>query len=373
MKKILTGLALLSGMTAAAQDKLEFTAEVGGVPDGTVVRIMRPLGNSATDSAYSKDGKFKATIDMSEGGSTYIIQFGDALDQNHGLFMYLDKGKLNIKSESIVMKNAQVTGSSFVDDWKTIERELLDKTLSTEKLNKLEEQYAEAMQLGDKESMAQFAEQQIVEKEALSKIAHEWLVRNPDLPAASYVVNAFMSTNNRIKWKALMDEMGPKLKGTFTIKYMNSLMTRDSNEWLTRIGQKLPEISLKDKNGKTVNLSDLQGKVVLIDFWASWCKPCRAQAPRLAKLYEKYKDQGFEILGVSIDDDQNKWKQAISEDKMTWMQLIGEKGKQSKVMADYKITGVPRTLLVSSKGLLVQNNPAPEKLEELVEFLLDQK
>src|SRR5688572_5849661 len=92
-----------------------------------------------------------------------------------------------------------------------------------------------------------------------------------------------------------------------------------------KLGEQAYEIKLPDVNGKVQKLSEQRGKVVLIDFWASWCGPCRRANPELAVLYSKYKDKGFEIFGVSIDDEKKAWKKAIAADGITWKQ-VNEKG-----------------------------------------------
>src|ERR1700709_1480810 len=91
-------------------------------------------------------------------------------------------------------------------------------------------------------------------------------------------------------------------------------------------GKPAPEISLINMEGKQINLSDLKGKIVLIDFWASWCGPCRANNPRLIKLYQKYHDNGFEILGVSVDNNAMYWRAAVQQDNLDWIQVNDNKG-----------------------------------------------
>ena len=103
-----------------------------------------------------------------------------------------------------------------------------------------------------------------------------------------------------------------------------------------KIGQMAPEISLPDTKGNTINLSSLKGKVVMIDFWASWCGPCRRANPSVVRLYEKYKDKGLEVYGVSIDSKKNDWIKAIQHDKITYTQVNDDGGWQSSVAADRK-------------------------------------
>ncbi len=121
-------------------------------------------------------------------------------------------------------------------------------------------------------------------------------------------------------------------------------------------GATAPLFTLSDTNGASVSLADLRGKVVLIDFWASWCEPCRAEGPNLKTQYKLYKDKGFEILSVSIDTDKKSWLKAISDDGLTWLQVSDLKGYNSDVVRSYGIGGVPAFFLIDKDGRIMANS-----------------
>ncbi len=130
------------------------------------------------------------------------------------------------------------------------------------------------------------------------------------------------------------------------------------------IGNKAPEISLKDMDGNIKNLSDLKGKMVLIDFWASWCGPCRVENPNVVKTYAAYKDKefkggdGFEIFSVSLDQNKGKWKKAIEKDKLTWDNHVSDlKGWGNAAARTYRISRIPATYLIDGDGIIIQKNP----------------
>ena len=132
-----------------------------------------------------------------------------------------------------------------------------------------------------------------------------------------------------------------------------------------------PEIAFENRSGNIMKLSDLKGKVVLIDFWASWCGPCRAENPNVVKMYQKFKDKGFTIFSVSLDEDAAKWKEAISKDKLAWEFHVSDlKGWKSSVVANYGIEGIPFTVLVNKEGKIIGKNLRGEKLEETLNELL---
>ncbi|MCC7501528.1 MAG: TlpA family protein disulfide reductase [Flavobacteriales bacterium] len=150
-------------------------------------------------------------------------------------------------------------------------------------------------------------------------------------------------------------------------KAQEAEMERLSN--LIPVGSEAPDFSQQDPNGKTIALSSLRGKVVLIDFWASWCKPCRMENPNVKRVYEKYHAKGFEILGVSLDRDKNSWMGAIQQDGLPWLHVSDLQFWNNAAAQQYGISSIPFTVLVDKDGKVIDKNlrgPALEaKLAEL--------
>ena len=136
-------------------------------------------------------------------------------------------------------------------------------------------------------------------------------------------------------------------------------------------GKLAPEIKLKDTNGEFISLSSYKGKVVLLDFWASWCMPCRKNNPSLVALYEKFKGDGFEILGVSIDENNDAWKKAIEKDGLTWKQVVDNKGWNAKSTDDYIIDAIPASFLIDQDGVIKGVNLEGRELEGTIKKLLN--
>lgn len=120
-----------------------------------------------------------------------------------------------------------------------------------------------------------------------------------------------------------------------------------------QIGDKYADFEQENPDGEKIRLSDFEGKYVLLEFWASSCSPCRASNPSLVKEYDKYQGQGFEILGVSLDQDRDKWIKAIEKDGLTWENVSDLKGSENEAALIYGVNGIPDNLLIDENGIIV--------------------
>ncbi len=168
-----------------------------------------------------------------------------------------------------------------------------------------------------------------------------------------------------------------KVSDALTEKYPNienlkGFKTYVDGEKKLAIGMPAPEIILNDKDGNSIFLSSLKGKIVLVDFWASWCKPCRVENPFIVSLYNKYKNKGLDIFSVSLDLNKDAWLKAIAQDKLVWKNHVTDlKQWQSPVVSLYGFSGIPFTVLLDKQGNITGKNLRGPELEEKIKELLN--
>lgn len=132
------------------------------------------------------------------------------------------------------------------------------------------------------------------------------------------------------------------------------------------------QIRLANAEGDSVSLASFKGKVVLLDFWASWCLPCRSSNRKLVKVYRKYQSRGFEIFGVSLDESDKDWKKAIKADKITWTQVIDPRGQNARSAIDWNVYAIPASYLINKHGDVVAIGLEGKELERTLEKLLEE-
>ena len=188
-------------------------------------------------------------------------------------------------------------------------------------------------------------------------------------PLESYfVLFNFTEDQEPSQMKAIYTKMEPKETNSAYYKDLKELYDAKKG---VEIGEMAPDIDLPQPNGTNLKLSSLRGKVVLIDFWASWCGPCRAEFPNVKKVYTKYKDKGFEIYGVSLDKDKSSWVNSISSLGLEWKHVSDLKYWACAPAKVYKVSGIPATVLIDKNGKVIAKNLRGEELEKKLAELFE--
>lgn len=354
------------------QNGYEINASVDSSANNQVAQLFR-MDNSnriIEDSTTVKDGKivFKGNIESPD------IHFITINSINGSLPIILENTKMDITIYKDSLPKSLIEGSKENDVTKKYIKEA--KFLSV--LNKkLMERSKKAQQSGSPEAMAAIR----TSYDSFIKVAIDFdkafIKENGDYTFAAITLERIVRGNSSSteEIEELYNSFSEKVKQSNPAKKVEAYIKDNQNKKKSVpaiIGNIAPDFSGLTPEGKTLSLNDVKSKVTIIDFWASWCKPCRRENPNVVKLYEKYHDKGLEIIGVSLDNNGQKkrWVKAIEQDGLTWPQISNLKGWKEPVAVQYGVRSIPATFILDKTGKIVATRLRGKALEDKVEELL---
>lgn len=324
--------------------------------EGSVV--LEKIGESEISTVdtliISRDSTFRYGLKNAEPGF-YRINFYDRQYVN----LILNNDNVKVTADGDRPDGlAKVEGSTDTDHFYAINEIMRNMQ---QKINEMNADYLKARADGNEEKMEQIEERyKNIEQENTEKLKQKISDMGNSI-AVFYAVN-FLDADKEFEFLSILAEKFKKElpNSQYTQQFVEQIESLRS----LAIGRPAPDIALPNPEGDTVRLSSLKGKYVMVDFWAAWCKPCRMENPNVVRLYNKYKDKGFEIYGVSLDRTRQDWLEAIKEDNLDWKHVSDLRYFDSEAASLYNVNAIPATVLLDKEGTIIAKNLRGEALEE---------
>lgn len=361
MKNLLAAF-LLFPIALTAQQQFSITGNLEGLPEGSAVSLSN--ANNPEDTvarAVVNKGVFELKGSVQEP-NLYQLNL-DGVKKKSVLFIGNDK--VGIKGNAQAPQDFAVTGSPVHDDFEAFKK-IFNPML--QQLTGMGQQLSNMQQSQRGDSLLAAYNEQLARVKAAVDDYVSSHRKSPVAPFAVLVTGQMEQDLSALERRYA--QFDPAVQNGFFGKIVKQQI---DNGKMGAVGSEAIDFSQATPDGKQVSLSSFRGKYVLVDFWASWCKPCRMENPNVVKAFQKYKDRNFTVLGVSLDNNSAAWVKAIKADNLAWTQVSDLKGWGNEAAAKYKVEGIPFNILVDPSGKIVAKNLRGPELDAQLEKLLTSK
>jgi thiol-disulfide isomerase/thioredoxin len=352
------------------------TGTADGVKNGKKVFIetQTETGFIAKDTAVVENGKFELK-GIAEAVDLGFIRIED---ENVNLPIILEEGKISVAIKTDTILNSKIGGTDNNDKFQSFNdasKVVVNKKMKFEKANL--ERITAAKKANDTATVNQIMKEYGKFQDDLNKVSKDFIKNNPDaylsvLLLENFLMRQYLTAEEITSYFAKIDKSLLNTKSAKNIKKVLDAIKNDPAAKV-EVGGKAPDFLAKNPEGKQISLKESMGKVTIIDFWASWCGPCRGENPNVVALYKELHAKGLNIIGVSLDKDAAKWKEAIAKDGLVWPQISNLKFWDEPIAKQYNVESIPATFILDAKGVIVARDLRGDALKAKVTELLNAK
>jgi len=353
--------------SCSSEPKYSITGTIDGAESGMIMLQKRiPGGQSAIDSAVVENGIFKMEGFVEYPQMVSLVMKG----KRGGLDFFLENSEISVTGHVDSLYLGSVTGSATHAEYETYRASFDEMTTQMENTYK---SYRDARMAGDEELIASLEKEFDNLQTREMEMKKDFIANNPKSFVSPLVLG-------EISYYLEADEMEKLLGGFDTtlnkVTTVISLKERLERLKAVQTGQKAPDFTLNDVNGTPVSLYSKIGgntKLLLVDFWASWCGPCRQENPNVVKVWKEYNKKGFDVFGVSLDQKEEAWKKGIEDDQLTWTHVSDLKYWACEPAKLYAVSAIPSNFLLDENGIIIGHNLRGEDLASKVAEILGSK
>lgn len=362
------GLVVFS-MSALAQTNSNFTISgtLKNVTKNNYVYLHHKWDNKdITDSVKTKSGVFLFKGKVKEANMFWITKTNNIAEQPNLIF-FVDGGKTVINGSIDSLPIATIVGGQTQKDYQDYNNTMRSFAMQQQAIVT---SYNDAKASNDGNTMnAKYAEYQALEL-SMKTAVKDFIKAHSKSAVSGYAIYYNYQNAPNVTPEELESVVNLMDKSLLTTKYGKLGQEKLNQMRGSTIGYPATNFAQADPNGKLINLTDFKGKYVLVDFWASWCGPCRGENPNVVRAFNQYKDKGFTVFGVSFDQNKEKWLQAVEKDGLTWAQVSDLKGWGNEAGKLFGITSIPQNLLLDKEGKIIAKNLRGAELDAKLEELL---